>query len=236
MPKNNPPEDHHFLPVFYLSHWQRGESPLVEFARRGNGKIEGRPRYPRGTAYQPRLYSNEFEPDAAKAQALETEFMQDLDRRAAETLELFDIKSTWTNEEGSNWSRFVWSLLFRVPEEVAEFRRSYLEFFHKVTSPDEERYAATRGEGMPETLVEFLEQSRGLAESSSLDTLKTLIDHFGLVQLLNGMVWTKLIALSQVPTTCGVWACFRDCAEFYRWLRQGGTPVLRGPLSGVRSS
>jgi len=46
---------------------------------------------------------------------------------------------------------------------------------------------------MPETLVEFLEQRRGLAESSSLDTLKTLIDHFGLVQLLNGMVWTTLI-------------------------------------------
>jgi hypothetical protein len=193
MPKNNPPEDHYFLPVFYLSRWQRDEAPIVEFALRGNGKIEGRTCYPRGTAYKPRLYSNEFEPNGAKAQALETEFMQDLDRKAAETLELFDKKSTWTNEEGSNWSRFVWSLLFRVPEEVAEFRRSYLEFFQKVTSPDEDRYTKMRVEGMPETLVEFLEQRRGLAESSSLDTLKTLIDHFGLVQLLNGMVWTTLI-------------------------------------------
>jgi len=112
MPKNNPPEDHYFLPVFYLSRWQRDEAPIVEFALRGNGKIEGRTCYPRGTAYKPRLYSNEFEPNGAKAQALETEFMQDLDRKAAETLELFDKKSTWTNEEGSNWSRFVWSCCF----------------------------------------------------------------------------------------------------------------------------
>lgn len=192
-PLNNPPEDHHFLPVFYLSRWQRGERPLVEFARRGNGIIEGRECFPRGTAYRPRLYSNEFESDPVKAQTLETEFMQDLDRRAAETLELFDTKNTWTNEEGSNWSRFILSLLFRVPEEVAEYRRSYLEFFHKVTASDEQRYAATRVKGMPDTLAVFLEQRRNLAESGSLDTLKTLIDHSGLIQVINGMVWTTLI-------------------------------------------
>ena len=31
----------------------------------------------------------------------------------------------------------------------------------------------------------------------------------------------RLIALSQVPTRCGVWVWFGDCAGFYRWLRQG---------------
>ena len=46
---------------------------------------------------------------------------------------------------------------------------------------------------MPETLAEFLEQRHGLAESGRLDTLKTLIDHSGLIQVLNSMVWTTLI-------------------------------------------
>ena len=27
----------------------------------------------------------------------------------------------------------------------------------------------------------------------------------------------KLIALSQVPTMGSIWACFRDCAGFYRY-------------------
>jgi Protein of unknown function (DUF4238) len=181
MPANNPPEDHHFLPVFYLSRWQR-ECGFVEFARRGNGIIEGRPCYPKGTGYQRRLYSNQFQSDAAKAQALETEFMQSLDRRAAEALALLETgKSSWTDEEGSNWTRFILSLLQRVPEEVEKFKDSYLGVFQNITSQDEARYKAVRWDGLPETLVGFLAQRRELAERSSLNTLRTLIDHPGLI-------------------------------------------------------
>src|SRR5664280_570088 len=43
------------------------------------------------------------------------------------------------------------------------------------------------------------------------------------------------IRLTQTHTTGSTRASFGNCAGFFRWLRQGGTPVLRAPLSGVRS-
>lgn len=193
MPANNPSDDHHFLPVFYLKRWQRTNG-LVEFARRANGQIEGRSRYPKGTGYKPSLYKNQFEPDPVKAQALETEFMQEIGRKGAEALEEFEkgTKETWTNEEGSNCTRFILSLLFRVPEELEAFKKSYLEFFNKVTAPDEAWHQSMRREDMPKTLAEFLEQRRALAEGGSLNTFRAMIDHSGLIQLINGMVWTTL--------------------------------------------
>ena len=120
MRPNNPPGDHHFWPVFYLSRWQRGDGPLVEFARRGNGNIEGRDCYPKGTGYRPRLYSNQHHPDPAKAAELETGFMQVLDRRASAVLELMEqgTEIEWTPEQRTDWSRLVMSMLQRVPEEV----------------------------------------------------------------------------------------------------------------------
>lgn len=191
MVSNNPPDDHHFLPVFYLKRWTKSDG-LVEFARRGNGQIEGRPSYPRGTGYLPSLYKDRFESDPVKAQALEIDFMQTIDRKAADALLELEqgSKATWANEPGSDWSRFLLSLLFRVPEELDEFKRSYLEFFNKAVWPDENEYQRRKTTEMPDTLREFVELKRGLVESSGLKTFRTLIDHSGLVQLINSMTWT----------------------------------------------
>jgi hypothetical protein len=192
MRPNNPPGDHHFWPVFYLSRWQRGDGPLVEFARRGNGKIEGRDCYPKGTGYRPRLYSNQHQPDLAKAAELETGFMQVLDRRASAVLELMEngAEFEWTPEQRTDWSRLIMSLLQRVPEEVEIYKNLYAEFFNKVNSREEERYKAIRWDGLPETLAEFLEQQKIISESASLNLLAKLMDHPGLGQVVNNMVWT----------------------------------------------
>jgi hypothetical protein len=193
LPINNPPNDHHFLPVFYLSRWQGAEG-LVEFARRGSGKIEGRPCFPKSTGYQPGLYKNRFHSDPVSAQSLETDFMQILDRRAAESLALFEegLKTIWTNEEASNWTRFILSLLQRTPEEVEQYKKSYSEFMQRLDARDEELYKAARWDGMPETLSEYIGQQRERTERGSLNLLRNLIGHPQLVQLINGMVWNTL--------------------------------------------
>jgi hypothetical protein len=194
MPANNPSDDHHFLPVFYLKRWQ-GPDGLIEFARRGNGKIEGRPCSPKSTGYRPGLYSNQYHPDPMKAAALETEFMQVLDRQAAAALERMEKDSDvpWTPKQRSDWSRFLLSLLQRVPEEVKVFKQTFSEFFQKVNSHDEERYKALRWDGLPETLAEFLDKRKEFAEAGSLRTLQSLIGHSG-----------------TAARCCRLWACRRN--------------------------
>lgn len=128
------------------------------------------------------------------AQSLETDFMQVLDRRAAESLALFEegSKTTWTNEEASNWTRFILSLLQRTPQEIEQYKKSYSEFMQHLDAHDEERYKAARWDGMPETLSEYIGQQRERTERGSLNLLRNLIEHPQLVQLINGMVWNTL--------------------------------------------
>jgi hypothetical protein len=190
---NNPADDHHFLPVFYLKRWQRSDG-LVEYARRGNGKIEGRPCFPKGTGYKPGLYSVQLQNDPVKAAELETKFMQVIDGEAAKSLELMETGSNtqWTPDRRTAWSRFIMSMLQRVPEEVELFKNTYAEFFNKVHAQDEERYKAIRWDGLPQTLAEFLDQRKIIAETGSLQTLQRLMDHDGLGLLINNMIWTSL--------------------------------------------
>jgi Protein of unknown function (DUF4238) len=120
--------------------------------------------------------------------------MQILDRRAAESLALFEegLKTTWTNEEASNWTRFILSLLQRTPEEIEQYKKSYSEFMLRLDARDEELYKAARWDGMPETLAEYVGQQRERTERGSLSLLRNLIEHPQLVQLINGMVWNTI--------------------------------------------
>lgn len=151
----NPPNDHHFIPAFYLKSWAVIEDQLVEYSRPYD-VVKPRKKYPTATGFQPGLYTfNELPPETA--QYFETDFFKPCDTTANIVLQRLlsgdlDISDA---EQRSGFARFLYTLQLRQPDAVAEFRAALPRLWAANEHTLEASYVEHRTPDMPPTFAEY---------------------------------------------------------------------------------
>jgi hypothetical protein len=161
----NEPIDHHYLPIFYLSRWADENGRVVRFERTHSGIVKAKRVVPKGTAYEPKLYSVAGLPPE-EAHSMEKEFMARLDDQAASALLLLEAglsEDQWTSGPRSAWSRFVLAQMLRAPEDIAQLKSSVREALGQTGHAEDEEFA--------------------------LKVAMGLMDHPLAVQMINAMHW-----------------------------------------------
>ncbi len=160
MSVQNPPARHHYVPVFYLKQWAAQDGRLIEFSRPYGKKIVAQSVFPKESGFEWQLYSTDGVPHEDRHK-IETEVMKPLDNDAAKALDrLYGHDTLWPEDERAGWSKFVFSLLTRGPEDIAllkdQLAKDYLTFIPEL----EQWYGSVREEHYPPTLVDFLNAER----------------------------------------------------------------------------
>ncbi|MBY5818474.1 DUF4238 domain-containing protein [Rhizobium leguminosarum] len=186
----NLPKYHHYLPSFYQSRWASDDGRLRRFSR-PRDQIVAKWVFPTQSGGENNLYSDpEAIPD--KAQVLESEFMSPLDSLASQALAMIETGDTKINRDPkfrSAWSRFLMSLMMRMPDDIDTLKISLVEEWARAIPELELVYAADRQDDWPPTFQEYLAQSPNRFSSWASSLLRTLIDHQNIGALLNNMRW-----------------------------------------------
>ncbi|KAK0363138.1 hypothetical protein LTR94_015999 [Friedmanniomyces endolithicus] len=120
----NPPWRHHFIPQFLLEEWKTG-GELLRYYRDWRGDVQCEPKSPKGVCFGRDLYKTEgFPPE--HAQQMETIFMQWIDNAAANVHArlLRGEVDALSDQECTEWARFVMSLIFRTPLDIRGLREA----------------------------------------------------------------------------------------------------------------
>lgn len=171
--KANPANRHHYIPKFYLKRWCREDGKLCEFSRPYKEKVVPRRVHPSGTGYLDRLYAIQGLPDAV-ADIAETAFFKPVDGSAADALALLERDGNaarWNARLRSAWSRFVYSLLLRCPEDLEAFRTIGTEFAQKAT------------DGRKQIL------SDADVDTATMEAVATMIDSPNIGKRMNSINW-----------------------------------------------
>lgn len=186
------PEDHHFLPKFYLSRWiDPGINELWEYAR-PRDKVVVLRRSPKGTGKQRHLYSIIGEVEPELREQVELRLMSPLDDKAARALsEMIDTRERPQSKElRDGWARFVMSLLHRSPRRLA-YLESMIRTYEFETTPDEEEvYSKLRGPNDPVTLKRlFADGDDSRISRSRAVLLRSLVDSESIGNVIVRMRW-----------------------------------------------
>lgn len=193
------PEDHHFLPKFYLSRWvDPGIGELWEYSR-PHDKVVVRRRSPKGTGKQRHLYSIIGEVEPKLRQQVELRLMSPLDDRAARALEeMINTRARPESKElRDGWARFVMSLLHRSPRRIAYLENLIRTYEIETTPEEEEAYAKLRAPNDPPTLKRlFADGDASRVSRSRAVLLRSLVDSENMGNVIVGMRW-GLIQINQ---------------------------------------
>jgi hypothetical protein len=111
-------EKHHYIPVFYLKEWAGTDGRVCEYSRPFKA-VRPRRSHPDGTGYERGLYTVK---DPRVGEYIEHVFLKITDDAAARVLRMLkalqEQEIVWTSETRSAWSRFILSLMVRIPEHV----------------------------------------------------------------------------------------------------------------------
>ena len=120
----NPPWRHHFIPKFLLNEWAKS-GELLRYYRDRRGDVQCEPRSPKGVCFAPDLYKTEGFP-REHAQQMETIFMQWIDNAAANVHArlLRGEVDALSDQECTEWARFIISLIFRTPLDIRGLREA----------------------------------------------------------------------------------------------------------------
>jgi Protein of unknown function (DUF4238) len=151
----NPPRDHHYVPVFYLKQWCGLNNKLVEFTRK-HGNFLAKPVGPKGTGFQTDLYAfPELPPDIA--QHLENVFLKFVDNEASYALQKhLKGDNAWSSDQRTAWSRFLISLLIRHPDVMVELRSAASANWERTGSSSQARYEKMKEPHHPATFDEYI--------------------------------------------------------------------------------
>ena len=199
----NEPIDHHYIPVFYLSRWAGTDGRVCRFSRPYQQETIAKRLVPKGTAFEPGLYSAQDQPPQL-AQTMEKHFMAPLDMQAAKALDFLESapsEKDWTSGLRSSWSRFMLTQMLRAPEDIAQLKSATTQDWSSAIHELEAIYAAQRLEGDPETVQEYLSlQSPGEIDKLSFKIARTLMDHPAVGQTINNMHWIVLnVSKDELP-------------------------------------
>lgn len=187
-------QNHHFIPCFYSKRWALSAGKLCEFSRKYK-VVKPRWTSPKGTGYVPGGYAVEGVA-SDKVNRLEEGFYKPVDTRAAEALTLLEAgidDAAWSPRLREAWTRFMFSLLLRMPEDMAILEASYTREFAQLTQEQEHDYAARRLPGWPLTLkaaLAALKIEEVAGQSKELAT--KLMQNARISQKMSALHWTSV--------------------------------------------
>ncbi len=129
------PKKHHYLPVFLLRNWAATDGKLVEFSKPYGDRVRPKRVFPQQTAYVENLYTLRGFPVEIAAQ-VEQYFLQAVDSGAANVLRKLVsgiTKEDLSSSEISAWSRFMISLMLRMPEDLEILRQRWREKLNEIS-------------------------------------------------------------------------------------------------------
>jgi hypothetical protein len=191
----NPPGRHHYIPIFYLKRWAAHDGRVVEFSRPYGTKVKPRSTHPSGTGYVKHLYALQ-DLSQPQRQQVEELFMRPVDSLASEALAALESGARdheWSPKLRSAWSRFIMSLMLRMPADIASLKAAYTAAWKKRTPKDEEKYASIRKSHYPPTFAEFLEwMCSEVIDDIAMQFLPSIIDHQFVGGVISNMHWFVL--------------------------------------------
>lgn len=181
---------HHYLPSFYQSRWADEKGKLRRFSKPHGSKLVAKWVSPKVSGGENLLYTDHSAPPQF-AQMMESGFLKPLDTLADEALKRLDDPLIQRDSRlRSAWSRFLMSLMMRMPDHLETLEAGLVEGWAKTMPELEAAYAEKRGAKDPATFSEYLEtRSPEEFRSWMLSVLKRLIDHEMIGERLNNMRW-----------------------------------------------
>jgi Protein of unknown function (DUF4238) len=193
------PKKHHYIPKFLLKRWAGDDGKLAEFQRYHGGVVKARRVHPSMTGYFENLYALRSS-SSSESQQIERLFLQPVDTQASEALLLLERgaeKHSWPVDLVSAWTRFLISLLIRMPEDIDALRRKW-RLIYSQPKPEEERlYQEHRSLEDPTTLRDFLVgQPESFFEKGTFESFINAHNSERIGQLINNMAW-EVVDLSE---------------------------------------
>ena len=191
----NASKKHHYLPAFYLKRWADDNSLLVQFSQ-PYGKTVPHRTHPNGTGYITGLYSIKGAPNEHDAQTFEEDFLKPLDSLASDALDKFEKQNfpgDLTVKQRSAWTRFIMSLLFRMPEDLTALCDYWAKIMANSTTQELNVYETQRMASDPPTLAEFLSETpEERKEAGLFRLLRKVIDGKRIGEIINNFHWSVL--------------------------------------------
>ncbi|WP_299734108.1 DUF4238 domain-containing protein [uncultured Tateyamaria sp.] len=190
--KTELPLYHHYLPSFYQARWVGENGKLRRFSKPYADKFVAKWVSPQVSGGEKRLYTD---PSAVpeRAQDAETGFMSPLDSAAADALtalEQGDPRMRRDTRMRSAWSRFLMSLMMRMPDHLDTLETGLAEEWARHMPELETAYSKNNRPGDPLTFTEYMEtRSPSEMRSWMVAVLPALVDHAPIGELLNNMRW-----------------------------------------------
>jgi hypothetical protein len=127
MPEQPLKRKHHHVPVFHLKKWHGEDGKFFVYQKYGNGSVRQRKKCAEEFFYEPNLYMLEEDTSPLSTNHLRADFAEDelakqIDDKAAPLLDkmLLNGNADLTDEERRKWARYVYSLIDRTPDSIAE--------------------------------------------------------------------------------------------------------------------
>jgi Protein of unknown function (DUF4238) len=196
------PQDHHYIPAFYLRRWTGDDGHLYGFYRPHN-KLMGRQRRPERIGFETDLYTF---PEAGPTgeSYLEDQFLRILDQGASDALR--HTETTLCKPEDarlrSGWSRFLMSLILRHPEGVQRLTDMARQFERGVEEDFKANYDQHRQPSDPPVFEEYrkgMKPGPVYEAQTAIMLLQRLMDNRQLGSFLNGLVW-RVVPLESAYT------------------------------------
>lgn len=182
-------QDHHFAPCFYLGRWACGrQHRLCEFKVR-HQLVRPRWTSPSGTGYVTLLYGL-TEGSEKDRNRLETESYKPVDTRAADALVAIEAGDELSSPLRRAWSRFLMSLMMRMPADMDLLARSYRLEFANLTPEQKRKWAVVRKPEWPATMSEAIDSlTEGEAADQSKELVTRLMENQRITEALSDMHW-----------------------------------------------
>ena len=186
------PKKHHYIPQFLLAEWAVNDGKLWRFTRPHGNKIARKLVAPAEIGYEPQLYTTPGLPEEY-AQQFEKVFLSKVDDRAAcaHKLLMRNELINWKTPTRSDWTRFIGSLFFRTPENLAAYKEAIAILLRQETPEQRTAYLKDKPRDWPDTLHKAITSvAPDWPEQAALEILRDLVDDGERGERINNMVWT----------------------------------------------
>ncbi|ESX14452.1 DUF4238 domain-containing protein [Mesorhizobium sp. M0179] len=193
--KQNEPNKHHFLPVFYLKEWAGPDGRIVQFSRPNpnDERIKPLRRHPSAVGYINRLYAVEGLPEPF-ANLFETEFTRPVDTDAAAAMRRLmtgKFGTDATPKEAIAWIKFLLSLMMRMPVDIRRLKH-YVKYDWFSDLPSLQAAFKRSGmKGNPQTTEDYLELlGPTFHERAAMTALSGMMQVETAIRAIGQLQWT----------------------------------------------
>jgi hypothetical protein len=183
---------HHYLPAFYQSRWCGEDGRLRRFSKPYGNRLATKRVSPKVSGGEDLLYTD-HSALAETAQAMEYGFMSPLDSQASEALVALETDDPAIRIDPrlrSAWSRFLMSLMMRMPDHLEALTKGLAEEWALQMPELEAAYEAKKGTEDPSSFASYMDtRSPDELRSWMLSVLRSLMDHALIGDMINNMRW-----------------------------------------------